>query len=59
VNEKTVCNAYMLPDVTEILDQLGQSKYFRCIYMVIGYHQIAVVEQARAKTALNTKEGHL
>ena len=54
-----MCNAYMLPDVTEILDQLGQSKYFRCIYMVIGYHQIAVVEQARAKTALNTKEGHL
>jgi hypothetical protein len=28
LNEKTVGNAYPLPDITEILDQLGQAKYF-------------------------------
>jgi hypothetical protein len=58
VNEKTVGDAYPLPDVTEILDQLGQSKYFSCKYMVMGYHQIEVAEQDRAVTAFSTKEGH-
>ena len=58
VNEKTVGDAYPLPDVTEILDQLGQSRYFSCIDMVMGYHQIEVAEQDRAVTAFSTKEGH-
>jgi hypothetical protein len=30
LNEKTVGNAYPLPDIIEILDQLGQAKYFSC-----------------------------
>ena len=58
MNEKTVGDAYPLPDVTEILDQIGQSKHFRCIDMVMGYHQIEVAEQDRAITAFSTKEGH-
>ena len=58
VNEKTEGDAYPLPDVTEILDQLGQSKYFSCLDMVLGYHQIEVAEQDRAITAFSTKEGH-
>jgi hypothetical protein len=58
VNEKTVGDVYPLPDVTEFLDQLGQSKYFSCIDMVMGYHQIEVAEQDRAKTAFSTKEEH-
>jgi hypothetical protein len=32
--------AYPLPDITEILDQLGQSKYFSCLDTVMGYQQI-------------------
>ena len=40
LNEKTVGDAYPLPDITEILDQLGKSKYFSCLDMVMGYHQI-------------------
>jgi hypothetical protein len=31
LHEKTVGNAYPLPDITEILDQLGQAKYFSCL----------------------------
>lgn len=58
VNEKTIGDDYPLPDVTEILDQLGQSKYFSCIDMVMGYHQIEVAEQVSAKTVFSTKEGH-
>ena len=45
-----------LPDVTEILDQLGQSKFFSCIDMVMGYHQKEMAED-RSKTAFITK-GH-
>jgi hypothetical protein len=40
LNEKTVGNAYPLPDITEILDQLGQAKYFSCLVLAMGYHQI-------------------
>ena len=40
----------------EIFDQSGQSKYFSCIDMVKGYHQIEMTED-RAKTAFSTKEG--
>jgi hypothetical protein len=58
LNEITVGDAYPLPDVTEILDQLGQSKYFSCIDMVMGYHQIEMASEDRAKTAFSTKEGH-
>jgi hypothetical protein len=38
LNDKTVGDAYPLPDITEILDQFGQSKYFTCLDMVMGYH---------------------
>jgi len=58
LNEKTVGDAYPLSDVTEILDQLGQSKYFSCIDMEMGYHQIDLAEENRAKTAFSKKEGH-
>ena len=51
-------DAYPLPDVTEILDQVGQSKYFSCIDMVMGYRQLEMAEEDRAKTAFSTKEGH-
>jgi hypothetical protein len=58
VNEKTVGDPYPLSDVTETSDQLGQSKYFSCIDMVMGYHQIEVTKQDRDKTAFSTKKGH-
>jgi hypothetical protein len=40
LNEKMVGDAHPLPDIIEILDQLGQSKYFTCLDMAMGYHQI-------------------
>jgi hypothetical protein len=58
LNEKTVGDAYPLPDVTEILDQLDQSKYVSCIDKVMVYHQIEMASEDRAKTAFSTKEGH-
>jgi hypothetical protein len=58
LNEKTVGNAYPLPDITEILDQLGQIKYFTCLDMVMGYHQIELEPGEEPKTAFSTKQGH-
>ena len=55
LNEKTIVDAHPLPDITEILDQLGQSKY---LDMVMGYHQIELEEGEGPKTAFRTKQGH-
>ena len=41
LNEKTVGDAHPLPDITEILDQLGQSKYFMCLDMAMGYIKLS------------------
>jgi hypothetical protein len=38
--EETVGNAYPLHDITEILDQLGKAKYFSCLDLAMGNHQI-------------------
>jgi hypothetical protein len=46
-NEKTVGNAHPRPDTSEILDQLGESKYFSCMDMVMGHHQIELREGDR------------
>ena len=58
LNEKTIGDAHPLPDITEILDQLGQSKYFTCLDMVMGYHQIELEPRDGPKTAFSTKQGH-
>ena len=58
LNEKTIGDAYSLPDITEILDRLSQSKYFTCLYMAIGYHQIELEQEEGPKTACSTKQGH-
>lgn len=57
MNKKTVSDAYPVSDVTASLDQLGKSKYFSCIDMVMRYHQIKAAEQDRAITAFSTKKG--
>jgi hypothetical protein len=58
LHETTVGNAYPLPDITEIRDQLGQAKYFPCLDLAMGYHQIDMDPMDVAKTAFSNKEGH-
>lgn len=58
LNEKTIGDAYPLPDISEILDQLGNSKYFSCVDMIQGYHQIEMNPEDKDKTAFSTKQGH-
>jgi len=58
LNKKIRRNAYPLPDITEILDQLGEAKYFSCLDLAMGYHQIDMDPSNIDKTAFSTKEGH-
>lgn len=58
LNKKTTGNAYPLPDIEEILDKLGQAKYFSFLDLVIGYHQIDMDPSDIDKTAFSMKEGH-
>jgi hypothetical protein len=58
LNEKTADDGYSLPDITGILDQLGQAKYFSCTDMAMAYHQIEMDPKDIDKTAFSTKQGH-
>ena len=59
LNEKTVGDAYPLPNITDILDQLGGSKYFSSLDLASGFHQISMDPASRAKTASSTPFAHL
>jgi hypothetical protein len=58
LNEKTIGDAYSLPNITEILDQLGSAKYFSVFDLSSGFHQIPVHESDAQKTAFSTLHGH-
>jgi hypothetical protein len=54
LNEKTVGDAYPLPNISDILDQLGKARYFSCFNLASGFHQIPMDPQDTIKTAFNT-----
>lgn len=58
LNEKTIGDAYPLPNITEILDQLGGAKYFSIFDLASGFHQIPMSEKDAPKTAFSTPFGH-
>lgn len=58
LNEKTVGDAYPLPNITEILDQLGSAKYFSVFDLASGFHQIRMSGKDAPKTAFSTPYGH-
>lgn len=51
LNEKTVKVSYPLPNITEILDQLGSAKYFSTFDLASSFHQIAMDEGDASKAA--------
>jgi len=58
LNEKIVGDVYPLPNITEILNQLGSAKYFSVFDLASGFHQIQMDEHDRPKTAFSTPYGH-
>jgi hypothetical protein len=57
LNEITIKNAYPLPRIDELLDQLGGAKVFSIIDLQSGYHQVRIKPADREKTAFHTPFG--
>lgn len=57
LNEATVGDAYPLPNIEDILDQLGQAKYFSTLDLASGFHQISMNEVDKQKTSFSTPQG--
>ncbi|XP_033362977.1 uncharacterized protein LOC117241106 [Bombus vosnesenskii] len=58
LNDKTIGDAFPLPNITEILDQLGSAKYFSMFDLASGFHQIRMSQADAHKTAFSTPYGH-
>lgn len=58
LNQVTVGDAFPLPNITDILDQLGKSKYYSTLDLFQGYHQVPMNPADREKTAFSTDKGH-
>ena len=58
LNKQTVKNAYPLPRIDDLLDQLHGAKYFSKLDLKSGYWQIPIEGKDVAKTAFRTRYGH-
>lgn len=58
LNEQTDRDAYPLPNVDEILDQLGNAKFFSALDLSSGFHQIPMNKDSKKYTAFSTPQGH-
>ena len=57
LNKATVKNAYPLPRIDDIFDQLRKAKYFTKLDLRSGYHQIRLDPESIPLTAFRTKYG--
>ncbi|CAG9128375.1 unnamed protein product [Plutella xylostella] len=58
LNEVSKGDKYPIPNIVDILDKLGKSKYFSTLDLASGFHQIEVDPRDVEKTAFSTEEGH-
>lgn len=49
---------FPLPQITDILDRLGQCVYFSCLDLSQGFYQLEIDPRDREITAFSTDEGH-
>lgn len=54
INKKLVADKFPLPRIDDILDQLGRAKYFSCLDLMSGFHQIPLEEKSRDLTSIST-----
>ena len=57
LNAQTVKDAYNLPRIDDLLQQLARARYFVALDLLMGYHQIEVASIDRCKTAFVCSEG--
>ena len=58
LNNVTVGDRYPLPNISDILDQLGGAQYFTLLDLFSGYHQVKLDEKDAARTAFSVPQGH-
>jgi len=57
INKKLLSDKFPLPRIDDILDQLGRAKYFSCLDLMSGFHQIELEENSRNITSFSTSNG--
>ena len=57
LNSITKKDVYPLPRISEVLDSLGNAKYFSTMDLASGYWQVPLEEENREKTAFIKKRG--
>ena len=58
INKDTDQDAYPLPIIDDILDQLGRAKFFSVFDLSAGFHQISIKEKCKKYTAFCTSQRH-
>jgi len=58
LNDLIIGDSFPVPNITEIMNQLGNAKYFTTLDLASGYHQIPITEKDKQKTAFSTPYGH-
>lgn len=54
LNTKTVPDAFLHPNISEILDQLGVAKYFSLFHLAPGFYQIPMKSEDAPKISIST-----
>lgn len=57
LNERIEMDKYPLPNIHDLLDQLGSAKIFTCMDLSQGYYQVELEEASRPCTAFITPDG--
>ena len=57
VNEISLCEAYPMPRIDELIEWLGPSRFISTLDITLGYWQVPLTPQAREKTAFATPDG--
>lgn len=57
LNQKTISDRYPMPEISNILDQLGGNSYFTTLDLASGFHQIKMSSADVEKTAFSVNNG--
>jgi hypothetical protein len=58
LNDVTIGDSFPIPVISEVLDALGNSRYFSTIDCASGFLQVPVKVEDQPKTAFSTAQGH-
>ena len=58
LNKNIVSDVYPLPNISEIISGLGNSKFFSSLDLLSAYHQVPLDNESKPITAFKTSYGH-